>query len=116
MMETATLLGENGSQEGNRPRPFLLAGSAVCAAFSATVVAAGLGYAAGVAFIDPLGAHNKSHWIKSHNWKNGYEKNNTGWRRENVRFTGGMMNLDLTRRPDKKRFDRSVAPVAHPSG
>ncbi len=99
MMETSTLFGKDASEEGNHSRQFLFTGSAIGIAFSATVVATGLGYAAGVAFIDPLGAHNKSHWIKSHNWKNGYEKNNTGWRRENVRFTGGTMNLDLTRRP-----------------
>ncbi len=51
------------------------------------------------AFLDNLAGHEKGLWRKSHNWANDWAKNNTGWRKENVRFSEGVLHLDLTRRP-----------------
>ncbi len=51
------------------------------------------------AFLDNLVSHEKVLWRKSHNWANDWAKNNTGWRKENVRFSDGVLHLDLTQRP-----------------
>ncbi|WP_420348101.1 family 16 glycosylhydrolase [Pelagibius sp.] len=99
MMDRSPAHDKAASTAGPAARPAFAAGCAITAAFAVCFAAAGLGYAAGAAFVDPLTRHDKSHWTKSHNWKNAWADNNTGWRRENVRFTDGIMHLDLTRRP-----------------
>ncbi len=64
------------------------------------------GTAAGQAFHDPLTGYDKTLWRKSHNWANGWEKNDTGWLAKNVVFSGGKMRISLT---DEGASGRSYA-------
>jgi beta-glucanase (GH16 family) len=60
------------------------------------LLAATPGQAQGPGFRDDLDAWDRSRWLKSHDWANGWEKIIVGWRGENVRFQDGRMQLHLT--------------------
>lgn len=72
---------------GLRITPFL----ATIALFAGTA-----GEAAAPGFRDTLTGFDKARWLRSHNWANGWKKNNTGWLANNITFTDGRMKISLT--------------------
>lgn len=48
------------------------------------------------AFVDRLSTYDKAFWRKSHNWANGWTKNDTGWLAEHASVEDGRLVLRLS--------------------
>lgn len=58
------------------------------------VTAAGTA-AAPTAFRDSMDGFDRSRWLRSHDWANGWDKVLNGWRRQNLRFGDGRLRISL---------------------
>ncbi len=66
-----------------------------------------LSFASGDGFVDELRLHDKTLWFKSDGWANGWKKNDTGWRAENLAIRDGRLRITLTNEPSSGRANAS---------
>lgn len=64
--------------------------------FSSLVLIATARAAEAPTFVDRLSTYDKTLWLKSHNWANGWEKNDTGWLADHAVVKDGRLLLRLS--------------------